>query len=59
MPLENAGNKGTLFWEAAKHVGEPLGLNSDPEFLIQFGLRFLEKLNSAAVDELLVGKEIS
>jgi hypothetical protein len=57
VPAENAGAKGTLLWEAAKHVGEPIGLNINPVFLLQFGTRLLEKLNRASVHELLVGKE--
>src|SRR5262249_123918 len=56
VPAENAGEKGTLLWEAAKHVGEPIGLNTNPVFLLQFGTRLLEKLNRASLYELLVGK---
>jgi hypothetical protein len=59
VPAENAGAKGTLLWEAAKHVGEPIGLNTHPVFLLQFGTRFLEKLDSTSVYELLVEKENS
>ena len=59
VPAENEGAKGTLLWEAAKHVGEPIGLNTHPVFLLQFGTRFLEKLNGALIHELLVGKEVA
>jgi hypothetical protein len=59
VPAENAGAKGTLLWEAAKHVGDPIGLKAHPVFLLHFGTRFLEKLDRALVCELLVGKEIS
>ena len=59
VPAENEGAKGTLLWEAAKHVGEPIGLKMHPVFLLQFGTRLLEKLNGALVHELLVGKEAS
>jgi hypothetical protein len=59
VPAENAGAKGTLLWEAAKHVGEPIGLNMHPVFLLQFGTRVLEKLNGALVGDLLVGGETS
>jgi hypothetical protein len=59
VPAENAGAKGTLLWEAAKHVGEPIGLNTHFVFLLQFGTRLLEKLNGALVGELLVGREAS
>ena len=59
VPAEDAGAKGTLLWEAAKHVGEPIGLNTHPVFLLQFGTRLLEKLNGALVGDLLVGRETS
>jgi hypothetical protein len=59
VPAENAGAKGTLLWEAAKHAGEPIGLNAHPVFLLQFGTRLLEKLDGALVGDLLVGREIS
>jgi hypothetical protein len=59
VAAENAGEKGTLLWEAAKHVGEPIGLKMHPVFLLQFGTRLLEKLNRALIHELLVGKENS
>lgn len=59
VPAENAGAKGTLLWEAAKHVGEPIGLNAHPVFLLQFGTRLLERLNDALVGDLLVGRETS
>jgi hypothetical protein len=59
VPAENAGAKGTLLWEAAKHVAEPIGLNTHPVFLLQFGTRLLEKLNGALVGDLLVGRETS
>lgn len=59
VPAENAGAKGTLLWEAAKHVGEPIGLNAHPVFLLQFGTRLLEKLNGVLVGDLLVGRETS
>jgi hypothetical protein len=48
---------GTLLWEAAKHVGEPIGLEKNLFFLVQFGTQFLQKLNSASVYELLTGNE--
>jgi hypothetical protein len=54
-PAEGDGMKGTLLWEAAKHVGEPVGLNTHPVFLMQFGNRLLEKLDRASIHELLVG----
>lgn len=59
VPAENAGAKGTLLWEAAKHVGEPIGLEMHPVFLLQFGTRLLKKLNGALIHELLVGRESS
>lgn len=48
-----------LLWEAAKHVGGPIGLNAHPVFLLQFGTRLLERLNDALVGDLLVGRETS
>jgi hypothetical protein len=59
VPAENAGAEGTLVWEAAKHVGEPIGLKTHPGFLVQFVIRFLEKLDHALIHELLVGKDNS
>jgi hypothetical protein len=59
VPAENAGAKGTLLWEAAKHFGEPIGLNTHPVFLLQFGTRLLEKLENALIGDLLVGKEVA
>jgi hypothetical protein len=59
VPAENAGAKGTLLWEAAKHVGEPIGMNAHPVFLLQFGTRLLEKLENALIGDLLVGKEVA
>jgi len=59
VPAENADAKGTLLWEAAEHIGEPIGLNKHPVFLLQFRVRFLEKLTGAMVHDLLVGKEIA
>lgn len=57
VPAENQGFGGTLLWEAAKHVGESIGLQMHPVFLTQFTMQFLEKLDLGAIQELLVGKE--
>jgi len=38
---------------------EPIGLNTQPVFLLQFGTQLLEKLNKALIHELLVGEEAS
>jgi hypothetical protein len=59
VPAENASEKGTLLWEAAKHVGEPIGLNEHPVFLLQFGIRLLKKLENALIGDLLVGKAVA
>lgn len=59
LPADNAGAKGMLFWEAAKHVGEPIGLQMHPVFLLQFGNQFLKKLNGALIRQLLVGDDAS
>jgi hypothetical protein len=56
VPAEGTGVKGTLLWEAAKRVGEPVGRNADPGFLLQFIDQLLKKFEPALVYELLVGK---
>ena len=48
-----------MLWEAAKHVGEPIGLNAHSVFLLQFGTRLLEKLENTLIGDLLVGKEVA
>jgi hypothetical protein len=55
IPDGEEGTRGTLLWEAAKHVGEPFGFKAsgNPIFLVMFGVRFLERLNGALVWELL------
>ena len=53
VPAEGATARGTLFWEAAKHVGEPMGLEKNFFFLTLFENQFLRKLNRALVRELL------
>ncbi len=53
VPEEGKGTKGTLLWEAAKHVGAPIGAGRHPVFLHAFGLGFLERLQQALVPELL------
>jgi hypothetical protein len=57
IPEKDEGTKGTLLWEAAKHVGEPFGYRAsgNPIFLMKFGVRFLERLERALVHELLTG----
>jgi hypothetical protein len=59
LPAKGEGAKGTLFWEAAKHVGEPVGLNRDPVFLVHFGNRLPKKLERLSLFELLLGKSPS
>jgi hypothetical protein len=54
-PAKNAALKGTLLWEAAKHVAEAIGRSGDPLFLAQYGPRFLAKLTYLSPRELLVG----
>jgi hypothetical protein len=48
---------GTLFWNAAKHVGAPIGFERNFLFTQMFGTLFLERVNRAAVRELLIGKK--
>jgi hypothetical protein len=55
IPEGKEGNKGTLLWEAAKHVGNPLQLGRNPLFLITFGSRVLQHLESMMVQDLLTG----
>lgn len=56
LPAKDEGAKGTLLWEAGKHVGAPIGLNEDPAFLMPFSHRLLEKLSHLSLYELLLGK---
>jgi hypothetical protein len=56
VPAENESPAGTLLWEAAKHVGEPVGLRTQRRFLAAFGSRFSNKLDDALIYELLVGR---
>ena len=46
----------TWLWEAAKHVGEPLGAREDFTFLMSFGSQFLDRLSGASVFELMTGR---
>jgi hypothetical protein len=55
VPKENEGFADTLLWEAAKHVGEPIGLHEHGVFLAQYSMRFFKKLDLGAIQELLVG----
>jgi hypothetical protein len=48
---------GTLLWNAAKHVGLPVGLPEHFMFTILFGNFFLMRVKRALVYELLTGKE--
>lgn len=48
---------GTLLWNAAKHVGLPVGLQQHFMFIMTFGNCFLTRVNRALVYELLTGKE--
>jgi hypothetical protein len=46
----------TLFWNAAKHIGAPLGLERHFLFTETFGMLFLKRVERALVYELLTGK---
>lgn len=46
---------GTLLWNAAKHVGEPLGMGCDFLFATLFSSVFLTRVKEALVYELLTG----
>lgn len=48
---------GTLFWNAAKHIGEPLGLERHFLFTQTFGVLFLRRVERALIYELLSGKQ--
>lgn len=52
----NGATKGTVLWEAAKHVAVQIGFQGDVIFQLAFSRRFAEKLKRASVRELLVGK---
>lgn len=56
VPEGKEGTKGTLLWEAAKHVGNPLQLGQHPLFLMTFGLRVIQHLESMMVQDLLTGR---
>jgi hypothetical protein len=48
---------GTLLWNAAKHVGAPLGLGRHFMFTTIFGTQFLMRVTGALVYELLTGQQ--
>jgi hypothetical protein len=48
---------GTLLWNAGKHVGVPVGLESHFMFKMMFANFFLTRVERALVYELLTGKE--
>lgn len=50
------GRGGTLMWEAAKHVGEPIGGSEDDFFLTAFGFYFVRRVYQALIYELLTGR---
>lgn len=54
MPKEGEA-KGKLLWEAALHIGNPLGFDINPIFLVQFAPYFMERLQRALIPELLSG----
>jgi hypothetical protein len=57
IPSDDEGAGGTLLWEAAKHIGEPLDCTTNPIFLVLFASNFLNRLiNQAMVYELLTGQ---
>jgi hypothetical protein len=56
LPSEGSDLKGTLLWEAAKHVGEPIDLSTHPMFLALFGAAIVDKIMHASVQKLLVGQ---
>jgi hypothetical protein len=52
---EGKGAAGTLLWEAGKNIGKVIDADKNPLFLMFFGLRFLERLKQAEVQQLLTG----
>jgi hypothetical protein len=57
VPSDGEGTGGTLLWEAAKHIGEPLDCSINPIFLVLFAGNFVDRLiNQAMVYELLTGQ---
>jgi hypothetical protein len=54
-PQGSAPFVGTLLWEAAKHIGEPLGARGNAFFLV-FARFFFERWQQALIYELLTGR---
>jgi len=57
VPEGEESPRGTLLWEAAKHLGKPIGEGSNPIFLSLFAHEFVKLLVRAMVYELLTGRE--
>ena len=57
VPKGDQGTRGTLLWEAAKHVGRAIGIDHDPVFWVAFGACFIDRLKHALIYELLTGQE--
>jgi len=57
-PLEPPG-PGTMLWNAAKHVGEPLGIDGNDLFITTFGIEFSRRVRQAFLYELLTGHEVT
>lgn len=55
-PKDGQGARGTVLWEAAKHVAPILVASDNPAFLAGFGICFLERLNRSLLYELLTGR---
>jgi hypothetical protein len=58
IPKGNEPFAGTLFWEATKHIGAPLGARGNAFFLV-FGRFFFERWEQALIRELLTGRTTS
>jgi hypothetical protein len=50
---------GTLLWEAAKHIGYPLGCDKDAIFHAAFVEAFVDRVTRAPIFELLTGQDAS
>jgi hypothetical protein len=55
----DVSKKGTLLWEAAKHIGEAVNINKNVFFNMNYINQTLRNLNDAKVYELLTGRNPS
>ena len=56
LPKDDEGLRGTLLWEAAKHIGKPFDGDQNPFFLTKHTVKFVDLLKQALIYELLTGR---